>query len=72
VNGYPLHGGTNRLLLADIAAGTLSPLTGGINDEVTPSVTRDGARIAFVSRRSGLDLIQIPIDGGAPEPLVAS
>jgi Tol biopolymer transport system component len=72
VNGYPLHGGTNRLLLADIAAGTLSPLTGGINDEVTPSVTRDGARIAFVSRRSGLDLIQVPIDGGAPEPVVAS
>ena len=32
----------------------------------------DGSRIAFVSRQSGLDLIQYPIDGGPPEPLLAT
>lgn len=53
MNAYPLRGGTNRLLVADIRAGTLSPLTGGKDDEVSPSVTPDGARIAFVSQRSG-------------------
>jgi Tol biopolymer transport system component len=72
INGYPLHGGANRLLMATIASGMLSPLTGGKDDEGSPSVSPDGSRIAFVSRRSGLDLIQIPIDGGSPEPFLAT
>jgi eukaryotic-like serine/threonine-protein kinase len=58
--------------MADIRANTLSPLTGGKEDEVSPSVTSDGRRIAFVSQRSGLDLIQFPIDGGTPESVVAT
>ncbi len=72
MNGYPLHGGANRLLMADTRSGTLRPLTGGKDEEESPSVAPDGSSIAFVSRQSGLDLIQYPIDGGPPEPLLAT
>ena len=71
-NGYPAHGGANRILMADVKAGTLTPLSDGKDDEFGPSVSPDGSRIAFMSRRSGLDLIQFPVDGGPPEPLLAT
>ena len=72
MNGYPLHGGASRLLLAEIGSGLLTELTAGKDDEGSPNVVPDGSRIAFVSRRSGLDLIQFPIDGGPPEPILAT
>ena len=72
MSGTPLQGGTNRLLMADIADATLSPLTGGKDDEGGPTVSPDGNRIAFVSHRSGMDLIQFPMDGSPPEPLLAT
>ena len=72
MSGSPLQGGTNRLLIADIAARTVSPLTGGKDDEGAPTVSSDGRRIAFVSHRSGMDLIQFPLDGSPPEPLLAT
>jgi Tol biopolymer transport system component/tRNA A-37 threonylcarbamoyl transferase component Bud32 len=72
MSGSPIQSGTNRLLMADIAAATLSPLTGGKDDEGGPTVSPDGDRIAFVSHRSGMDLIQLPMDGSPPEPLLAT
>jgi Tol biopolymer transport system component len=72
MSGSPLQGGTNRLLIADIGAGTVSPLTGGKDAEGEPTVSSDGRRIAFVSHRSGMDLIQFPLDGSPPEPLLAT
>jgi Tol biopolymer transport system component len=72
MNGYPLHGGASRLLLAEIGSGLLTELTAGKDDEGSPNVAPDGSRIAFVSRRSGLDLIQLPVDGGPPEPILAT
>ncbi len=71
-NGYPIGGGADQLLLADIAAATLAPLSSGQDDQQQPTVTPDGRRIAFVSRRAGLDLIEFPIAGGPPDPLVAT
>ena len=70
--GSPLHGGASRLLMVDTATATLTPLTGGRDADSSPTVSSDGRRIAFVSQRSGRDLIYIPIDGGPPEPLIAT
>jgi len=72
MSGSPLHGGTSRLLLADTATGTVGLLTGGKDTETSPAISPDATRIAFVTQRSGLDLIQFPIDGGPPEPLLAT
>ena len=72
MNGYPLEGGTSRLLMGDTVTGTLTPLTGGKDTDGSPTVSPDGSRIAFVSQRSGMDLVQFPIDGGPPEPLIAT
>ncbi len=72
MSGSPLHGGASRLLMVDTTARTVSPLTGGKDAETSPTLSADGRRIAFVSQSSGLDLIQFPIDGGPPEPLLAT
>jgi Tol biopolymer transport system component len=72
LSGAPLQGGSSRLLMADTVAGILSPLTGGKDEEGFPSVSPDGSRIAFASHRSGMDLVQFPIDGSPPEPLLST
>jgi Tol biopolymer transport system component len=71
-SGYPLHGGTSRLLMGDTRRESLVALTGGKDVERSPSVSPDGSRIAFVSERPGMDLIQFAVDGGPPEPLLAT
>jgi Tol biopolymer transport system component len=70
--GSPLHGGTSRLLMIDTTAGTLTPLSDGRDADTHPTVSSDGRRIAFVAQRAGRDLIQFPLDGGPPEPLLAT
>ncbi|MGH6693251.1 MAG: LpqB family beta-propeller domain-containing protein, partial [Gammaproteobacteria bacterium] len=72
MSGTPLNGGTPHLLVADITANTLTPLTAGKDAETSPSVSRDGSRLAFVSPSSQSDLIQFPVGGGSPEPLLAT
>ncbi len=72
MSGSPVHGGSARLLVVDTVTATLTPLTAGKESEGNPAVSPDGSRIAFVSQRSGQDLIQLPLDGGPPEPLVAT
>jgi len=72
MSGSPLDGGLPRLLVADIAANTLTPLSSGKDAETSPAVSPDGSRIAFVSRNSRSDLIQFPIAGGPPETVLAT
>jgi Tol biopolymer transport system component/predicted Ser/Thr protein kinase len=71
-NASPLRESANRLFMGNTATGAFLQLTAGTNQESSPSVSPDGARIAFVSSRSGLDLIEFPVDGGPPQPLVHS
>jgi Tol biopolymer transport system component len=65
-NAMPAHESSSRLFLGDTVAGTFHQVTGGVNGENSLSVSPDGTRIAFVSTRAGLDLIEFPIDGGPP------
>jgi Tol biopolymer transport system component len=72
INGSHVRGGPDGLLMVDTLSGTLGALTAAKDTETSASVSPDGRRIAFVSERSGMDLVQFPVDGGPPEPLVAS
>jgi Tol biopolymer transport system component len=72
MSGTPLSGGTSRLLMVRTDTGTLSTLTGARDDEAGPSVSPDGRRIAFTAAKGGMDLVQLPIDGGPPEALLAT
>ena len=65
-NAIPAHESSSRLFMGDAETGAFRQITGGVNGEYSLSVSRDGTRIAFVSRRAGLDLIEFPIDGGPP------
>lgn len=71
-NGSPAHETTSRLFLGDTVSGAVHQITAGANSELSPSVSPDGSRIAFVSRRLGRDLVALPVDGTPPLPLLQS
>jgi serine/threonine protein kinase len=72
MSGSPLHGEHARLLVVDTVGTTVRELTPGMDAQTSPTVTRDGNRIAFVSDRNERDLLQLPIDGGQPIALLAT
>ena len=72
VSGTPRSGGPPRLLMLDTITGTAIQLAAGKDAETHPVVSPDGGRIAFVSRGWDSDLVRLPIDGGAPVPLIAT
>jgi Tol biopolymer transport system component len=71
-NGSPAHETTSRLFLGDTISGAVHQITTGANSELSPSVSPDGSRIAFVSRRLGSDLLALPVDGTPPLPVLQS
>jgi Tol biopolymer transport system component/predicted Ser/Thr protein kinase len=71
-NASPLHESVNRLFLGDTATDAVHQLTAGANSESHPSVSPDGRRIAFVSTRAGMDLVELPVDGGPPRAVLQS
>ncbi len=58
----------------DAAAGTLEPLLDPElehrGDETPATVVVDGAVLVGVQRRGAVELLRVPVDGGAPEALV--
>jgi Tol biopolymer transport system component len=72
LSANPAHELTSRLFIGDTVSGAVQQITVGVNSEVSPSVSPDGSRIAFVSRRLGRDLIALPVDGSSPVPLLQS
>ena len=57
-----------HLWIGDIDADRIEPLTNTASSEYEPSVSSDGARIAFTSESSHYDLVDIPVDGSPIRP----
>jgi Tol biopolymer transport system component len=71
-NASAAHEAASRLFVGDIVSGAVQQITTGVNSEVGASVSPDGSRIAFVSRRPGRDLLALPLDGSPPVPVLQS
>ncbi len=57
----------------DAAGGEPQPLTVGGADAVSPSISRSGGRLSYLSRRVNINLWRYPLEGaGPPERLVSS
>jgi eukaryotic-like serine/threonine-protein kinase len=63
-------GGTNLWLL-DTETGKRTLVLAGEDGSGVPALSRDGT-LAYMSDLSILDLMEIPLDGSAPKPLLAS
>jgi len=61
-----------HLFLVDVESGTIERVTAGTGREVSPSVSRRGERIAFVSGNADSDIVQISLGTGSVQALFAS
>ncbi|HUB82359.1 MAG TPA: LpqB family beta-propeller domain-containing protein [Bryobacteraceae bacterium] len=61
-----------QLWMADSRHETFEPLTAGEGERGSPAVSPDGAKIAFNSFDSNLDIVEIPTAGGPVQPLLAT
>jgi Tol biopolymer transport system component len=71
-NANPADETTSRLFIGDTVSGAVRQITAGVSSEASPTVSPDGSRIAFVSRRLGRDLVALPVDGSPPLPVLQS
>jgi dipeptidyl aminopeptidase/acylaminoacyl peptidase len=60
------------LHLLDTESGALAPLLPSASPLLAPDASPDGSRIAFVSRQREHELMEIPLAGDAPRPLLSS
>jgi Tol biopolymer transport system component len=66
-------GGTGtHLMLADTVSGATTPLTTTPGSENRPAVSPDGSQIAFTAEAIDFDVVEIPVDGSAARPLLAT
>lgn len=61
-----------HLWLADTVSNRLQPVTATPANEAYPSVSPDGKRIVFTTEDADFDLLDIPLNGTAVKPLLAS
>jgi Tol biopolymer transport system component len=57
---------------ADTRTGRATPITVGNSPEQYPAVSPDGKSILYTSGGADYDLLEIPLDGSLPRPLLAS
>lgn len=62
----------SHLYLADVDRDKVQLLVGGIGSESVPSVAPGGKQIAYTAMDYDTDVVQIPLDGSAARPLIAS
>lgn len=61
-----------HLHLLDTKSGATRPITNGVNEEVNPSVSPDGRRIAFAAGGSDWNLVEVSVGGPAVSSLLAT
>jgi serine/threonine protein kinase/Tol biopolymer transport system component len=65
-------GSTPSLWMADLPAETMRRITAPTSGHEQPSLSPDGARVAFTSVSDDYDLLTLPLDGGAPTHVTAN
>ena len=50
----------------------IQPITTGVSDEIEPSVSPDGRRIAFTAANVDTDIMEVPLDGGPMRAVLAT
>ena len=63
---------TTHLWMADIETGENRQLTSTPGSESRPALSPDGRRLAFTDEAIDFDIVEIPLDGGQPRPLLAT
>jgi serine/threonine protein kinase len=67
----PVQGNTgSHLLIGDTTTNTFYPITNGTTEEMEPSVSPDGTKIAFQQHEENWDLVEVPVDGSAMRNLL--
>ena len=72
VLSFSTGGGQPSLWFADLQREKLRKLTASTAAEEYPSLAPDGRRLVFTSVTDDFDLIELPLDGGAPRTLLAN
>lgn len=62
----------HALWLVDLERERLRRLTAGTSGHGYPSTSPDGRRLVFTALDEDYDLVQLPVDGSAPRPLLAN
>jgi eukaryotic-like serine/threonine-protein kinase len=65
-------GAGSHIYLIDSGYGEMRSVTAGTGEESSPSLSPDGAKIAFVSGADTYDLMEISLDGAKSSPLLAT
>jgi Tol biopolymer transport system component len=60
------------LRLYDLRTHTSRPLTTGVNQDESPSLSPDGRTLAYASGEEGFDVIEVPLDGSASRDIIAT
>jgi Tol biopolymer transport system component len=56
----------------DTQTGTIGPLVRTTGIEAAPAVSRDGRRIAYTAMDIDIDIVELPVDGSPPRPVIAT
>ena len=62
----------SHLYIADLDSGAVQLLVGGIGSEAVPAVAPGGRQIAYAAIDYDTDVVDVPLDGSAPRPMIAS
>jgi serine/threonine protein kinase len=63
---------TTHLWIANVNTGESRQLTSTPGSESRPALSPDGRRLAFTDEAIDFDVVEIPLDGGQPRPLLAT